>query len=116
MRETALLSILGAALCGAALCGTASGAGDPPPPMAGGIWKAVVPARPMASEFQGYDPLGIAAGARIRADCSLNWVDPDDGKRYCFSSGTSLEMFLEMPHTHIARARARWRKLEGAAR
>jgi hypothetical protein len=78
-----------------------------------GIWKAVVPPTAMKSEFDGFDPIGIAAGARIATDCSLNWVNPDDGARYCFSSGTSLEFFLDEPHASIARARAAWRKLNG---
>ena len=78
-----------------------------------GIWKAVVPPTAMKSEFDGFDPIGIAAGARIKTDCSLNWVNPDDGTRYCFSSGTSLEFFLDQPHASIARARAAWRKLAG---
>jgi hypothetical protein len=78
-----------------------------------GIWKAVVPPTAMKSEFDGFDPIGIAAGARIKTDCSLNWVNPDDGTRYCFSSGTSLEFFLDKPHASIARARAAWRKLQG---
>ena len=79
-----------------------------------GIWKAVVPPRPMSGQFDDFDPIGIAAGARIKADCSLNWVDPDDGKLYCFSSGTSLEIFLDQPHVNIQRARQGWIKL-GAA-
>jgi hypothetical protein len=83
------------------------------PRHAEGIWKAVVPKTAMRSEFDGFDPIGIAAGVRIKADCSLNWVNPDDGTRYCFSSGTSLEFFLENPHTRIARARAEWLKLQG---
>ena len=78
-----------------------------------GIWKAVVPPTAMKSEFDGYDPIGIAAGARIKADCSLNWINPDDGARYCFSSGTSLEFFLDSPHANIASARAAWLKLKG---
>ena len=82
-------------------------------PRSEGIWKAIVPPTAMQSEFDGFDPIGLAAGARIKADCSLNWVNPDDGTRYCFSSGTSLEFFLENPHTSIARARAAWRKLNG---
>src|SRR5450631_3929244 len=76
-----------------------------------GIWKAVVPPTPMQGEFDSLDPLGVAAGARIKADCSLNWINPDDGKRYCFSSGTSLEFFLDQPQAHLERARAGWRKL-----
>ena len=48
----------------------------------------------------------VSRQARIKTDCSLNWVNPDDGTRYCFSSGTSLEFFLDKPHASIARARA----------
>jgi hypothetical protein len=77
----------------------------------GGIWKAAVPPKPMKGEFDSFDPLGVAAGARIKADCSLNWIDPNDGKRYCFSSGTSLEFFLDKPQANIERARAGWRIL-----
>ena len=76
-----------------------------------GIWKAVVPPTPMQGEFDSLDPLGVAAGARIKADCSLNWINPDDGKLYCFSSGTSLVYFLERPHAYIDRARQGWQKL-----
>jgi hypothetical protein len=78
---------------------------------AGGIWKAAVPPKSMKGEFDSLDPLGVAAGARIKADCSLNWIDPDDGKRYCFSSGTSLEYFLDEPQANLERARQGWRKL-----
>jgi hypothetical protein len=77
----------------------------------GGIWKAAVPAKPMQGEFDSLDPLGVAAGARIKADCSLNWVDPDDGKLYCFSSGTSLEFFLDRPQANLERARTAWRNM-----
>jgi hypothetical protein len=83
----------------------------PLPAPAAGIWKAAVPAKPMQGEFEGNDPLGVAAGAKIKADCSLNWIDPDEGKRYCFSSGTSLEYFLDRPKYNIARARQGWQKL-----
>lgn len=76
-----------------------------------GIWKAAVPPTPMQGEFDSLDPLGVAAGARIKADCSLNWIDPDDGKRYCFSSGTSLEFFLDGPQANLERARAGWQKM-----
>src|ERR1700674_3116744 len=77
----------------------------------GGIWKAAVPSKPMHGEFDNLDPLGVAAGARIKADCSLNWIDPDDGKLYCFSSGTSLEFFLDKPQFNLERARAAWQKM-----
>ena len=77
----------------------------------GGIWKAAVPPKPMTGEFDDFDPLGIAAGAMIKADCSLNWINPDDGKLYCFSSGTSLEYFLDGPQASLRRAWAGWRKL-----
>ncbi len=81
------------------------------PPAGAGIWKAAVPPKPMRGEFDSLDPIGLAAGARIKADCSLNWIDPDDGRRYCFSSGTSLEFFLDGPRANIERARQRWRRL-----
>ena len=77
----------------------------------GGIWKAVVPPQPMRGEFDSFDPLGVEAGARIKADCSLNWISPDDGKLYCFSSGTSLEFFLDTPQAHVERAGVGWRKM-----
>ncbi len=79
-----------------------------------GIWKAAVPPKPMNGELDDFDPLGIAAGAKIKADCSLNWTNPDDGELYCFSSGTSLEMFLEEPQVYIERARQGWRKMHAA--
>jgi hypothetical protein len=78
----------------------------------GGIWKAVVPKTAMKGAFDNLDPIGLAAGARIKADCSINWVSPDDGTRYCFSSGTSLEFFMDGPRVSIERARAGWRKLQ----
>lgn len=78
-----------------------------------GIWKAVVPAPGvMHGEFANEDPIGLTAGVRIRADCSINWVDPDQGRLYCFSSATSLVVFLEAPHAYLEKARAQWRRLE----
>jgi len=82
-----------------------------PAARSGGIWKAAVPLKPMKGEFDNLDPLGVAAGARIKADCSLNWINPDDNKLYCFSSGTSLEVFLDKPQVNLERARAAWRRL-----
>ena len=88
--------------------GITAAAHSSPPPVEGGIWKAVVPPGPVQAEFDGYDPIGVATGQRIQADCSLNWVSPDDGARYCFSSGTSLEFFLDRPQEYIKRARENW--------
>jgi hypothetical protein len=81
-----------------------------------GIWKAVVPPSAMHGEFDNYDPIGLTAGVRIAADCSINWVDPDTGKLYCFASGTSLVFFLDAPHTYLERARAQWLSLTDSAR
>jgi hypothetical protein len=105
-----MLSVAGALLTLAANF-AASQVATPLPRAGTGIWKAVVPAKPMQGEFEGNDPLGVAAGAKIKADCSLNWIDPDEGKRYCFSSGTSLEYFLDRPKYNITRARLGWQKL-----
>jgi hypothetical protein len=97
-------ALLAAFSAAAAVC-------HPQPASSGGIWKAAVPAKPMQGEFDSLDPLGVAAGARIKADCSLNWIDPDDGKLYCFSSGTSLEFFLDKPQATLERARSSWRNM-----
>jgi hypothetical protein len=70
----------------------------------GGIWKAVVPPSAMHGEFSNEDPVGLAAGKHIKADCSLNWV-ADDGKLYCFTTGTSLIFFEESPQAYIRAAR-----------
>jgi hypothetical protein len=74
-----------------------------------GIWKAATPpSGSMHGEFENNDPVGLAAGAEIPADCSLNWIDPDFKKLYCFSSATSLVYFLESPRAFLARARKNW--------
>ena len=72
---------------------------------AGGIWKAVVPPTAMRGEFANEDPVGLAAGKHIKTDCSMNWVSGDDGKLYCFTTGTSLLFFEESPQAYIRAAR-----------
>jgi len=79
----------------------------------GGIWKAVVPPSAMHAEFGGHDPIGLASGAKIKADCSLNWVDPDTHKLYCFSSATSQSYFQDWPKSNIERASRAWREMAG---
>jgi hypothetical protein len=108
----ALLAVGSAAVAGLAHAQSASATtASSPAARSGGIWKAAVPMKPMKGEFDNLDPLGVAAGARIEADCSLNWINPDDDKRYCFSSGTSLEIFLDQPQVNLERARAAWQRL-----
>lgn len=81
-------------------------------PALAGIWKAAMPpAGSMHGEFDNNDPLGVSAGVRIYADCSINWVDPDDRRLYCFSSATSLVVFLDAPQDYLRRARKQWRQL-----
>ena len=90
-------------LCGAMIVANRSAvAADRTDP--GGIWKAVVPPSAMHGEFGNEDPVGLAAGKHIKADCSLNWVG-DDGKLYCFTTGTSLVFFEESPQAYIRAAR-----------
>jgi hypothetical protein len=114
-RATAALAA--ALICDCAGAPRAAAAGSPADAPDNGIWKAVVP-RPgaMHGEFDNDDPIGLAAGVRIPADCSINWTDPDAGKLYCFSSATSLVLFLDAPHDYLRRARMQWRLLGGAAR
>lgn len=75
---------------------------------ADGIWKSARPAHEMKGEFENHDPIGLASGAVIKVDCSLNWVDPDDHKLYCFNSATAVEYFRQWPKANIRRARAAW--------
>jgi hypothetical protein len=70
----------------------------------GGIWKSVVPPTAMHGEFGNEDPVGLAAGKHIRTDCSMNWLD-EDGKLYCFTTGTSLVFFEEAPKSYLRAAR-----------
>jgi|SRR5579863_5563944 len=78
-----------------------------------GIWKAVVPAPgSMKGEFDNNDPIGLTAGVKIKADCSLNWINPDDHKLYCFSTATSLVFFLDAPANYLESARRHWAKLK----
>jgi hypothetical protein len=80
-----------------------------------GIWKAAIPPPGTTrGEFDDNDPVGLSAGERIRADCSVNWVDPDSGKRYCFATATSLVSFLTAPHQYLVKAGAAWNRLKSA--
>ncbi len=79
-----------------------------------GIWKWVVPPVKMKGAFDDNDPLGVIAGKKIPADCSINWTDPNTHKLYCFSSATSLVYFLYAPQTNIARAAKSWQQLKSA--
>ena len=62
----------------------------------------------VAAAFAALPAAGQPPSASAQA---LPGTNPDDGKLYCFSSGTSLEFFLDEPQAHIDRARAAWRKL-----
>jgi len=85
-------------------------------PRHAGIWKAAIPpSGTMHGEFENNDPIGLSAGVKIKADCSINWVDPDSGRRYCFSTGTSLVVFLDVPHAYLARARKNWDRISISA-
>lgn len=66
-----------------------------------GIWKSAIPPHGMKGEFDNHDPIGLAAGALIKTDCALNWVDPDDRKLYCFNSATAVEYFRQWPKANV---------------
>jgi hypothetical protein len=107
--------VAAAAVGSPAVTSSALAGGESDAQAEGGIWKAVVP-RPgaMQGEFDSNDPVGLTAGVRIKADCSINWVDPDEGRLYCFSSATSLVVFLEAPRAYLERARVQWQHLAGS--
>ncbi|HEY3730048.1 MAG TPA: hypothetical protein VGL28_02175 [Steroidobacteraceae bacterium] len=70
----------------------------------GGIWKYAIPPTALHGEFDNEDPVGLAAGKHIRTDCSMNWLG-EDGKLYCFTTGTSLVFFEESPNYYLRIAR-----------
>jgi 2-hydroxychromene-2-carboxylate isomerase len=133
LPTTALLSAA-ALLLAATLLPAPAGAADPPQSDAGdfraaavlhgaaatdpdraGIWKAAIPPPGTTrGEFDDNDPVGLSSGKRIKADCSINWVDPDSGRRYCFSTATSLVSFLEAPHRYLTQAQGVWNRLNPA--
>ncbi len=75
-----------------------------------GIWKSYVP-RGVKGEFNNYDPVGLMAGTMIHADCSINWRDPDTGKLFCFSTGTSLNYFQDFPKANTKRASEQFERM-----
>jgi hypothetical protein len=80
-----------------------------------GIWKAATPrSGTMHGEFGNHDPIGVSAGVKIKADCSINWVDPDSSRLYCFSTATSLVVFLDAPHAYLSLATRKWDDLNKA--
>jgi hypothetical protein len=74
-----------------------------------GFWKAYTP-QGFKGEFDNYDPIGLIGGALIKTDCSINWRD-QDGKLYCFASGTSLVYFQDLPKANIRKASEAFERL-----
>lgn len=112
VRRSRLCCLVAAAAVGLPGALTSIARADDRAAAEGGIWKAVVPPKgTMHGEFDSNDPVGLTAGVRIKADCSINWVDPDAGRLYCFSSATSLVVFLDAPREYLERARAQWQRL-----
>ena len=81
-----------------------------------GIWKSVVPPVEMKGELRDHDPIGLVAGQLIPADCSINWIDPDTHKLYCFTTATSLIFFLDSPQVYLTKAEENWHTMKGAGR
>ncbi len=108
-REPFIVLLL-LALCGVADEAAAFHSNRLPGAEGKGIWKSAVPTVPMHGEFDSHDPIGLANRQFIKADCSLNWRDPDDDKLYCFSTPTSLAYFLYWPKANSRRARTFWQQ------
>jgi hypothetical protein len=88
---------------------------DEQPGHSWGMWDIGRP-HPLKGKgaFDDHDPIGIAAGKLIPSDCSVNWIDPDSHRVFCFGSQASLVYFLAAPKSNEARAEKRWRELKGA--
>lgn len=83
---------------------------DAPLHDAGGIWKSAVPREFMHGAFGNHDPVGLMNGQFIKADCSINWTNPDSGRLFCFSTPTSMAYFLYWPRRNTERAKLFWEK------
>jgi hypothetical protein len=79
------------------------------------MWGEHRPHGPMNAAFDSHDPIGVAAGKLIPADCSYNWTDPDTHQIFCFSDQASFVYFLAAPKGNEARAEKAWRALKGAS-
>lgn len=108
---TGALALMLVCLTGSALLAVEPHMRDRPNANDVGIWKSYAP-HGLKGELNNYDPIGLIAGALIHADCSINWVDPDNGKIYCFASGTSLNYFQDWPKTYSRRASEALEKME----
>jgi len=81
-----------------------------------GIWKAAIPpSGTMHGEFENHDPIGLSAGVKIKADCSINWLDPDSRRALLFLDGHLPGRFLDVPHAYLARARKNWERVNTSA-
>ena len=80
-----------------------------------GIWKWVVPPKKMNGAYENHDPIGVAVGKLIPADCEINYTDPDTHRLFCFTSATSMVYFLNEPKGNTARADKGWRALRGTS-
>lgn len=76
-------------------CDYARLGGGPP---TDGVWKFAPAPQQIRGEFNNEDPVGLAAGAHLKTDCSINWT-ADNGKVYCFTTNTSMQFFEESPQT-----------------
>lgn len=80
-----------------------------------GIWKWVVPPKKMNGAYENHDPIGVADGKLIPADCEINYTDPDTHRLFCFTSATSMVYFLNAPKGNTARADKGWHALRGTS-
>jgi YHS domain-containing protein len=71
-------------------------------------------AAPDHGEFDDSCAMGLASGQTVQTDCSVHWINPDDGKVYCFSSENSKNSFLKDPEGNIAKAKAFLEEQEAA--
>jgi YHS domain-containing protein len=69
----------------------------------GGAWKFAPVPSGIHAEFNAEDPVALAAGAHIKADCSINFAL--NGKTYCFTTRMSLDFFEQSPQSYLSAAR-----------
>jgi hypothetical protein len=66
---------------------------------------ALCSAPAFAAEFEGTCAWALAdRGAERKTDCSVNWIDPESGKTYCFSNEQTKMLFLQDAEDNTSKA------------
>ena len=74
---------------------------------------ALLPTKSVAEEFDKACAYALAEyEAEKKTDCSINWINPETGKTYCFSREQTKLLFLQDAEENIHKAEEEFAKLQ----